>query len=470
MLVYLFLDSIMSFSSSSRRPSTSSTNPKPSKFQLNSIQNLQAENECLRQEIIALQKIFSIPIDENHRYTHFRYQIYSLEKQVALLTRLLDCKREAVATCETILLELNQFLEELKGKISRKEHIGEILIQTWIDRIESNRKKSFKSMQDHASLSDSDTLYSPNSIKFINQEPIHLLDVCSGKIEHLNLKNIANLESSLYNLHADLRSFQNELLDQTSHSIFPDLNKTLIKRSQELSNKINITTNELFYLSILIPTKHQKCSFAPEQITTDLICQRINSQFRLSPNIKLYFQSIIDSLICSFNHEINLLKLELNIKTKQLSFYRHSLTNIHCQYIQNLIQILSTGQQSFNKQLQIHLYEPLVNIIKEFNRMNNEKTDDSLKSFLFTFKIHIDQFNEIIHDLYQQITDGSKAVDQLFIETNEHMWNDIEKQQKQLLDDISSIKKEQISTDEQSFDKLSHLLQIFHVEKKFNCE
>ncbi|CAF1570474.1 unnamed protein product, partial [Rotaria sordida] len=159
------------------------------------------------------------------------------------------------------------------------------------------------------------------------------------------------------------------------HSIFPDLNKNLIKRSKELSNKINITTNELFYLSILVPTRHQKCSFAPEQITTDLICQRINSQFRLSPNIKFYLQSIINSLICSFNHEINLLKLELNIKTKQLSFYRHSLTNIHCQYIQNLIQILSTGQQSFNKQLQIQFYEPLVNIINDFNRMNNEKTD-----------------------------------------------------------------------------------------------
>ncbi|CAF1520699.1 unnamed protein product, partial [Rotaria sordida] len=104
------------------------------------------------------------------------------------------------------------------------------------------------------------------------------------------------------------------------------------------------------------------------------------------------------------------------------------------------------------------------NIINDFNRMNNEKTDDSLKSFLFTFKIHIDQFNEIVHDLYQQITNGSKAVDQLFIETNKQMWNDIEKQQKQLLDDISSIKNEQILTDEQSFDKLSHLLQIFHVE------
>jgi len=39
------------------------------------------------------------------------------------------------------------FRRDLKGKIHRKEDIDELLLQTWIDRIESNRKKSYKSMQ-----------------------------------------------------------------------------------------------------------------------------------------------------------------------------------------------------------------------------------------------------------------------------------------------------------------------------------
>jgi hypothetical protein len=98
--------------------------------------------------------------------------------------------------------------------------------------------------------------------------------------------------------------------------------------------------------------------------------------------------------------------------------------------------------------------------------MNNEKTDESLKSFIFTFKIHIDQFNEIVHDLYQQITDGSKGIDQLFIQTNEQMWNDIEKQQKKLLDDISIIKNQENLTDEKSFDNLLHVLHMSDLQKK----
>ena len=97
--------------------------------------------------------------------------------------------------------------------------------------------------------------------------------------------------------------------------------------------------------------------------------------------------------------------------------------------------------------------------------MNVEKTDDSLKSFLFAFKIHIDQFNEVVHDLYQQITEGSKSVDQLFIQMNEQMWNDIEKQRKQLLDDITSIKQDENPSDNESVDKLLHLLQNFRVER-----
>ena len=65
----------------------------------------------------------------------------------------------------------------------------------------------------------------------------------------------ANLESSLYNLHADLQSFQSELLDQTNHSLFPDLHQNFLQRSKELANQINLTANELFYLSILVPTR-----------------------------------------------------------------------------------------------------------------------------------------------------------------------------------------------------------------------
>lgn len=125
------------------------------------------------------------------------------------------------------------------------------------------------------------------------------------------------------------------------------------------------------------------------------------------------------------------------------------------------MQILSTGQQAFNRQLQVRLYEPLLNIVTEFNRMTHDKTDESLKSFVFTFKIHLDRFNEVIRDLYEQITDGSKAVEQVFMEANEQMWTTIDKQQKQLTDQIASVKQEPtMTTNQTALEELSHLLQI----------
>lgn len=92
--------------------------------------------------------------------------------------------------------------------------------------------------------------------------------------------------------------------------------------------------------------------------------------------------------------------------------------------------------------------------------MNNDKTDESLKRFLFTFKIHLDQFNEILQDLYQQITNGSKGIEELFKQTNEQMWNDIDKQQQQLLHDLSRIKSQDSLIDNKLFEKLVQLLNI----------
>ena len=169
---------------------------------------------------------------------------------------------------------------------------------------------------------------------------------------------------------------------------------------------------------------------------------------------------MFDALIACFNHEIQLLQIELKIQNKQLSFYRQTLMNIHCEHIRQLIEILSNGQHSFNKQLQLTLYEPLVILVKEFQRMSEQKTDESLKSFLFTVQIHIDRFNEVIQDLYQQITVGSQSVDRFFIETNEQMWKSIEQEQLKLIDQIESIQTQEMPKDSKPFDKLIQLLNL----------
>lgn len=123
-----------------------------------------------------------------------------------------------------------------------------------------------------------------------------------------------------------------------------------------------------------------------------------------------------------------------------------------------MTEILARGQQSFNRQLQTTLYEPLTEIIKQFHRMNEEKTDDSLKSFIFTFKIHLDRFNEVVHDLYQQITDGSQSIEKTFFEINQQMWKEIEQQQIQLVHEIHSIKQGQHHDKNDSLEKMFELL------------
>ena len=65
----------------------------------------------------------------------------------------------------------------------------------------------------------------------------------------------ANLESSLYNLYGELRSFQSQLNHQTNFSIFPNVQNDLVQHSKFLSDRIEKINGELFYLSLLIPTR-----------------------------------------------------------------------------------------------------------------------------------------------------------------------------------------------------------------------
>ncbi|CAF1661285.1 unnamed protein product, partial [Didymodactylos carnosus] len=126
---------------------------------------------------------------DQKRYIQLRNQIYTLEKQVCLMTKLLDSKRQAVVTCETILIELGEFLRNLlSNERTMKGYIlvNETDLQMWCEKVENSQKKSFKSLQDHVNMDD--TLYA--STAFSRTENIHLLDVCSGKIDHLNLKEI----------------------------------------------------------------------------------------------------------------------------------------------------------------------------------------------------------------------------------------------------------------------------------------
>jgi hypothetical protein len=96
--------------------------------------------------------------------------------------------------------------------------------------------------------------------------------------------------------------------------------------------------------------------------------------------------------------------------------------------------------------------------------MTTSKTDESLKSFLFTFQICLDQFNEILRDLYEQVTHGSQTIEQIATDLHRSMWKDIEQEQTNVRDRIVSIKQEQdVAQHVTAFDEL---VQLLHIDTK----
>ncbi|CAF0811503.1 unnamed protein product [Didymodactylos carnosus] len=444
---------------------------------------LQAENTSLRQELAALRQILTLPTSLNDefdqkRYIQLRNQIYTLEKQVCLMTKLLDSKRQAVVTCETILIELGEFLRNLlSNERTMKGYIlvNETDLQMWCEKVENSQKKSFKSLQDHVNMDD--TLYA--STAFSRTENIHLLDVCSGKIDHLNLKEIALLESSLLSLHSNLQQFSIELEQQQRQSLsnddnlslflFPDLNERTYLNVKKLSQEMTNVSNQLFDLSLLIPARPPTLSKSPciisSEITTDVIWKRLAS-YKFSPNIKIILKSIFDSLIAAFNHKYSGLQLKTETKEKELEFYRH-ITKIHYTHVQTVLKVITCGQMYFNEQLKNTLYEPLNNIMNEYHKMSKQPTENCLRTFLFTFKIHVDQFEETLHDLEELVKNGVKASEQLFIETNDTMITEIKRSQQNLLKEFHRLNEKQAKISMASEKSLDDLFDTLNISSNF---
>jgi len=218
--------------------------------------------------------------------------------------------------------------------------------------------------------------------------------------------------------------------------------------------------NQLFDLSLLIPQRTQNYCLSRE-ITTDVLWQRLNnSNSKFSPNVKLLLKQIFDSMIVAFNYKYSLLEQTNEMKEKELKFYRCNLVKIHFKHVETLLRVIIQGQQEYNRQLTTNLLEPLTAIMTEYAKMERQPTEECLRTFLFTFKIHVDQFNELIQNLNEQVTTG---VDQLFSETKQMMIKDIRQCQENLLDEFRQLNnKQEILTMncEQSLNDLFRILNI----------
>lgn len=242
--------------------------------------------------------------------------------------------------------------------------------------------------------------------KSVEDQTLTLLDCCSGKVEHLNLKHVSRLESKLCKLYKNMVCL-NEMLQLENSSQPASLSSEHI--SQPIRDRLegHVTTvtdilrdccQDLLSLSVLYPA----APWPPlkKVIREDLTEENIMSHMpELSRKKQQEVRSVVQALMKSISYTKHILSLEIKILKEELSFHRQ-VYQCQVDYAESLLSAVREAYQKFEGNLMKLLCEPLEDILSAYRKLKNTASEDDLRTFLSTFKDHESQFSDAM-DLLQ---------------------------------------------------------------------
>ncbi|XP_077864454.1 uncharacterized protein LOC102808904 [Saccoglossus kowalevskii] len=231
--------------------------------EINKIQTLKEENEKLKQEIEELRSLYTQLITDKKQEKFEERRVQILKAQIIQLERQILLHSEGLSSRSKILLEVENSMSAVTGQLRdllATETRGPVVslersqLTNLIENIESSRHKLYKNIECYSADNVSKPLlFMDPFCKETYQDSINVLDVCSGSTNHINLKQVAKLESKLFHLHHKLYSLQQSMeLCPTSSNL--ELNSEHL--SHQLVNckqLLDGCCHDLLCLSILIP-------------------------------------------------------------------------------------------------------------------------------------------------------------------------------------------------------------------------
>ena len=253
---------------------------------MKNIEDVIARNKLLEEENNVLKNLIHEEHDKPGRFDERRLlmlkcQIYQLEKQINILSKSLSFRKNAhTDSLNTISILSDSFRSIVQSADSRSLTPVKTLsverseLVKWTELAESTRLKLIRSEEGLSNGSDegkqlSEASLLSTSFSKSNNKHVDMLDVCSGSLDHVNLKQVAFLESNLAGLFRKLTRLKESLhtnLNEASKT--NDANVNVKKKSQLLPlHKENLkhqledccaatqeSCDRLFDLALIVPS------------------------------------------------------------------------------------------------------------------------------------------------------------------------------------------------------------------------
>lgn len=388
------------------------------------------ENSELKAELLFIRSLYKQLLEETsvekfdeRRVNVLKSQVIQLERQVLLQSSALQARRNVFLEIENKLLNLREAVRSLYSSDSSSSYltVSYELVQNLEYRVEVLRLDLYKNKEN----ADSEDLSLPVTYigDFLKQpkdgidQPVTLLDCCSGKVEHLNLKHVSKLESKLCKLYKNMVCLKETLQSHcssttpavlTSQHISEPIKERLTSHVTTVSDMLHDCSEDLLCLSVLYPA----APWPPlkKVVREDLTEENIMSHMPDMSRKKLQeVRSVVQALLKSIGYLKHMLSLELKILKEELSFHQQ-VYECQAEYVESLLSAVSEAYKVFEGNLIKLLCNPLQDILFAYKNLRETASEDSLKQFLSIFKENATKLSDAMDSLQSHKQEDGKGV------------------------------------------------------------
>ncbi|XP_071104262.1 uncharacterized protein [Haliotis cracherodii] len=368
---------------------------------------LRAQLEEARSALDMLVKQSSHESFDERRVNLLKCQLIQQERQILLLN-------EAVGSRAATLMEVENALSWLAD--SFRSHIAAEVRGTnvpvprsdlvkMVETAESARIKLFKNIQNSSQEHLSKPLLLMNDFLHPGLQEDHtLLDVVSGKLEHLNLKRVSQLEAKLSSLYKELVRMHHLISDDkwtserlcSSHmtSAVKERLNTQVLRSCAMMKDC---ADDLLTLSLLVPS-------APWPVLKRPVLKEVSADEFLSclPSLPRGKAQAVHRLVntllrvCNYRHHIQ--DREVKALREEVKFHQ-SVYDLQLEYTHSLLDAVREGYREFETSASEVIVKPLTAVLEGYALLKTTTDEDALRTFLSLFKENEELFSDAVGKL-----------------------------------------------------------------------
>lgn len=352
---------------------------------------------------------------DERRTQVLKARIIQLERQNELLLESISQRAASFEDVDGILTSVANCCRKYiakEGCPGREVNMERADLISCVTQLETARKKMYRQdnkMTDVSNLRATllqDCLMSRDNTN-APMTQTNLFDASTGKLEHLNLKFVAKLESQLSSLLRELVQLQQSMNDQrtlTSGGIQKEIisedflvmgiKHHRIDQMNKCCRLLQESSENLMDLSMLHPSAPWGLLRRP-LFQNGVTVEHVMASFPKAASNNSKIKATIETLMKAVNHKQWMLQLQIQALKTELKFHR-DVYSLQISYTHSLMESLKEGYKKFHCSTAETLFVPLKNILSAFSHLKNKGDEESWTKFLATFKIHSDTLEKAI--------------------------------------------------------------------------